>query len=64
MARRPTFWQRLTRNRYDPRSHWLTLYDVWLNLKEEGMCWWYRVAPGSHLLWRRGKIRSYITRRP
>lgn len=50
------------RNRRNPRSNWISLYDIYLNLRE----WWYgfsnRVPPGSRLSWRGGRITGYSTR--
>ena len=50
------------RNRRNPRSNWISLYDMYLNLRE----WWYgfsnRVPHGSRLFWRGGRITGHSTR--
>lgn len=59
---RPTFAKRIFRNRYDPASRWVSLQDVWMNLKEVVYCRLHRVPQGATLLWRDGKIVSFETR--
>jgi hypothetical protein len=55
--------RRLVRNRYNAESRWVTLGDIWLNLKEEIYCRWHRVPSGATLRWRDGHITSHETRR-
>jgi hypothetical protein len=60
---RRNIFQRLIRNRYNPRSRWITARDVWLNFKEELHCWLHRVPPGSRIHWRSGDIETTETTR-
>lgn len=50
------------RNRRNPRSRWIPLVDIGLNLYE----WWFgftrRVPKGSTLKWRGSKITGHETR--
>lgn len=54
--RKPSLFQRIFRNRYNPGSSYVTLGDVIANVKAIFFCWSERVPPGSRLLYRNGKI--------
>jgi hypothetical protein len=55
--------RRLKRNRYQPESQWLSVQDLWLNIKEELYCWWHRVPPGAVIKRKGGRIVSVDIRR-
>jgi len=50
------------RNRRNPRSNWISLYDIYLNVKEWLYAFSNRVPHGSRLFWRGGRITGHSTR--
>ena len=50
------------RNRRNPRSRWVPLWDIALNTYEWAYGFWYRVPKGSTLKWRGNKIKGHETR--
>lgn len=56
--------RRILRNRYNPRSRFVSVRDIWLNLKEEVYCWWHRVPPGARIRWIGRRVDSYESDRP
>lgn len=49
-------------NRRNPGFWWISLYDIWLNMKERAYSWWFRVPRGSHILWKGGKIVGHTSK--
>jgi len=49
-------WRRLLRNRYNPRSAYVTLADVIENVKSTWYAWAKRVPPGARLIYRNGRV--------
>lgn len=50
------------RNRRNPRSHWISFSDIFLNTYEWLYGFWHRVPKGSTLRWRGDKITGHYTR--
>lgn len=50
-------------NRRNPKSRFVSIEDVWLNLKERVYCWWHRVPEGSYINWdKNGKIKGHTSK--
>lgn len=53
----------IIKNRRNPGFHFVTFYDMWLNVKERAYCWWNRVPQGSYIAWdKNNRIRGHSTR--
>lgn len=50
------------RNRRNPKSNWISISDMVLNVKEWLYGFWYRVPKGSNLRWQGNKITGHYTR--
>lgn len=50
-------------NRRRPESHWIPLYDIWLNTKERAYSWFFGVPEGSSIRWNdKGQIVGHYSR--
>lgn len=53
----------ILKNRRKPSSNWVSIGDIWDNLKERYYCWSRRVPEGSILRWNsKGKIVGHNSR--